>query len=59
MMLGENYILESLLKMLVLKCLILSVEICSILWKLKRMKRTQHLYFTKSTIYVFTSNSLI
>jgi len=42
MMLDLNLILESLQKMVALKCLILSVEICSALWKVKRMKRTQH-----------------
>jgi len=39
-MLGLNYILESFLKMSALKCLILRVEICIILWKFKRMERT-------------------
>jgi len=50
MMLGLSLIVGSLLKILALKCLILSVVICSTLWKLKRMKRTQHMYYTKSTL---------
>jgi len=50
---------ESLQKMSALKSLILSAVISSALWKVKRMKRTQHMYSTKSTIYVITSNSFI
>jgi len=37
MMLGLNYILESLPKMSALKCLIPRVGIYSFLWKFKRM----------------------
>jgi len=39
MMLDLNLILESLPKMSELKCRILSIVICSALWKVKRMKR--------------------
>ena len=51
-MLDLNLILESLPKILASKCLILSVMICSVLGKLKRIKRTQYMYSTKSTIYI-------
>jgi len=44
--------------MLTFKCLILSVEIHKILWKVKEW-REHIIYFTKSIIYVFTSNSFV
>jgi len=50
MMLDLNLIFESLPKMLASKCRILRVEICNLLWKVKRMKRPQHMYSFKSTI---------
>jgi len=40
-----SLILVSLLKMLVTKCLILSVKVCKTIWKLKRIKRTQHVFY--------------
>jgi hypothetical protein len=36
----RSVLLESLPKMLALKCFILSVKVCQSLWKFKRMKRT-------------------
>jgi len=45
-----HLILESLPKKLALKCLILRVEICSVHWTFKRIKRTQHMQSSKSTL---------
>jgi len=53
-----SLILVSLLNMSALKCLILSVEICKILWKVEEWRK-HDMYFTKSAIYVFTSNSFL
>jgi len=53
MMLGLNYILESLLKMLVLKCFILNVEICSILWNLKEW-REHNTCILPNQLYMFS-----